>query len=209
MVTIDQVQLTEHEFRNFFIYYKDLPHQQKAVELLRQCINAADPSLLVGTADWVDVYRQSVAPIRGRTTQAGLEIIKEFEGLQLKAYLCPAGVWTIGYGQTGPHVYEGMVITEQQADNMLAESVKKFELGVADAVSVELKPNEFDALVSFAYNVGLGAFNSSTLLRRLNDGEKPTRVIVEELPKWCMAGGAKLPGLVRRREAEIRHACKQ
>ena len=71
---------------------------------------------------------------------------------------------------------------------MLAESVKKFELGVADAVSVELKPNEFDALVSFAYNVGLGAFNSSTLLRRLNDGEKPTRVIVEELPKWCMAG---------------------
>ena len=96
-------------------------------------------------------------------------------------------MWTIGYGQTGPHIYEGMVITEQQADNMLAESVE-FELGVADAVSVQLKPNEFDALVSFAYNVGLGAFNSSTLLRRLNDGEKPTRVIVEELPKWCMAG---------------------
>jgi len=207
-MSIDQVQFTEHEFRNFFLYYKDLPHQQKAVEILRQCINAADPTLLVGTADWVDAYRQSVKPIPGRTTQAGLEIIKEFEGLALRAYYCPAGVLTIGYGQTGPHIYEGMIITPEQAENMLLESVKEYERGVADAVKVALKPNEFDALVSFAYNVGLGALNSSTLLRRLNDGEKPSRVIVEELPKWCMASGAKLPGLVRRREAEIRHACK-
>ena len=139
-----------------------------------------------------------------KTSEAGIALIKEYEGCKLTAYKCPAGVWTIGYGHTAaagePIVSEGMRITAVEATNILKRDLNKFEQGVNQAVMVELAQNEFDALVSFAFNVGLGAFQRSTLLRKLNAGD--FAAVPGELMKWTKAGGKELPGLVRRRRAE-------
>lgn len=139
-----------------------------------------------------------------KTSEAGVDLIKQFEGCKLTAYKCPAGVWTIGYGHTTaagePTVVEGMKITAVEATNILKRDLKTFEAGVDAAVKVELVQNEFDALVSFAFNVGLGAFQKSTLLRKLNAGDYAA--VPGELMKWTKAGGKELPGLVRRRRAE-------
>lgn len=130
----------------------------------------------------------------------GLELIKQFEGLKLTSYLCPANVWTIGYGSTGPHVKEGMTITEQEAEDLLKEDINKFEECVNQAVEVDLTQEEFDALVSFSFNVGCVAFMGSTLLRLLNAGNK--QAAAQQFPRWNKAAGKVLAGLTRRREAE-------
>lgn len=130
---------------------------------------------------------------------AGLRLIKEFEGLSLKAYVCPAGVLTIGYGTTRG-VKPGQVISEAEAEAMLREDVRQFERGVSEAVKVPLAQHEFDALVSFAYNVGLGAFRTSTLLRLLNKGDKAGAAA--QFGRWNKAKGKVLAGLTRRRAAE-------
>ena len=139
-----------------------------------------------------------------KTSAAGINLIKEFEGVRLKAYRCPADVWTIGVGHTSaagpPVVKAGMEITNAQAMKILANDLVKFEDGVDSAVKVPLKQNQFDALVSFAFNVGLGALAKSTLLRKLNAGQYDA--VPAELMKWTKAGGKELPGLVRRRRAE-------
>lgn len=137
-----------------------------------------------------------------RISETGLDLIKHFEGLRLKAYKCPAGVWTIGYGSTGPHVEEGTTITEGWADALLRKDVERFEKGVEELVKVDLAQDEFDSLVAFSYNVGLGNLKNSTLLRKLNQGDYASAAL--EFAKWNKAAGKVLTGLTRRREAESR-----
>lgn len=129
----------------------------------------------------------------------GLALIKQFEGLELKAYLCPAKVWTIGYGSTGPHVQPGQVITEAQADALLQRDLDRFEDAVAKACPTATQ-NQFDAMVSLAFNIGIGAFLGSTLLKLHKAGDH--RRAVEAFGSWVNAGRRRLEGLVRRRAAE-------
>jgi lysozyme len=142
-------------------------------------------------------------------SKAGLNLIRSFEGLFLTAYYCPAGVLTIGYGHTNmdgvePRVTKGLKITAEQAEDILRRSLKKYEDAVKRLVKVHLTQSEFDALVSFAYNCGIGALEKSTLLRKLNKGDYAC--VPSELMKYVMAtvNGKRvvLNGLVRRRKAE-------
>jgi lysozyme len=135
-----------------------------------------------------------------RIGKAGLDLIKEFEGLKLRAYLCPAKVWTIGYGSTGPHVTAGKVITNAEAEDLLKEDLARFERAVTGFVTVSLTQNQYDALVSFAFNVGISALERSTLLKRVN--AKRFDDVPAEFLKWNRAGGRPLAGLTRRRAAE-------
>lgn len=135
-----------------------------------------------------------------KTSDAGIMLIKSFEGLKLVAYKCPAGIWTNGYGHTGPDVTPGQVITQAQADALLARDLERFEAGVSRLVSVQLTQNQFDALVCFSFNLGLGALQGSTLLRLLNAGDYAGAAA--QFPRWNKAGGKELPGLTRRRSAE-------
>lgn len=130
----------------------------------------------------------------------GLDTIKTFEGLRLDAYLCPAGVWTIGYGTTRG-VMKGDRITKEQAEKLLIEDVRQFEAAINKLVKVPLKQGQFDALVVFCYNVGIGAFERSSLLKKLNAGDYSAAP--QELGRWVRAQGVRLEGLVRRRNAEI------
>jgi lysozyme len=132
--------------------------------------------------------------------KSGLDLIKEFEGLKLRAYLCPAKVWTIGYGSTGPHVTPGKVITEKQAEELLKDDLDRFEKAVTRLVTVPLRQNQYDALVSFAFNCGIGNLESSTLLKRVN--ARLFDNAVTEFAKWNKGGGKVLAGLTRRRAAE-------
>ena len=200
-------QLSLEEFRNFFFYYKNKPHQQDAVAALWKEMPVM---LLEETAEWVQIYRTEPEQpkIDSVINDAGLALIKEFEGLRLEAYLCPAGVWTIGYGSTGEHVYQGKVITEAEAETLLRQDLWRFEDCISNCVHVMLTDNEYAALVSWCFNIGCGAATSSTLVRRLNAYEDKERVIREELPRWVHGGGEILPGLVNRRNAEIALACK-
>ncbi len=133
-------------------------------------------------------------------SKTGLDLIKSFESLRLNAYLCPAGVLTIGYGHTGKDVNTGNTITEERADELLAYDVSKFEKGVSGAVHIDLTQNQFDALVSLAFNIGLSAFTRSTLLRKLNQGDLEGAAL--EFLRWNRASGKILIGLVRRRDRE-------
>lgn len=141
-----------------------------------------------------------------RVSEEGLALIKEFEGLRLKAYKCPADVWTIGYGHTSaagePKVIPGMTITKEEAEEILKRDLVKYEKGVERLVKVQLKQGQFDALVGFAYNAGVGALEKSTLLRKVNAGKFDE--VPAEFMKWTKAGGRELPGLVRRRRAEAK-----
>ncbi|MEM1369158.1 MAG: lysozyme [Cyanobacteria bacterium P01_H01_bin.15] len=139
-----------------------------------------------------------------RINDAGLALIKHFEGRELHAYQDSVGVWTIGYGHTSaagpPQVRAGMTISEQEAEDILRQDLGLFEGGVRDRVKVSMNSNQFSALVAFSFNVGLGALGNSTLLRKLNGGDY--QGAGEEFLRWVKAGGATLPGLVRRRDAE-------
>ena len=132
-------------------------------------------------------------------SKAGLDLIKQFEGLYLNAYRCPAGVPTIGYGHAAG-VAMGQTITQQQADDYLRRDVRQFERAVSRLVRVPLTQGQFDALVSFAFNLGEGALAQSTLLRLLNAGDYAGAAA--QFDRWNKAGGCVLPGLVRRRAAE-------
>lgn len=129
-----------------------------------------------------------------------LQLIKHFEGCCLKAYRCPAGVLTIGYGHTGSSVKEGLEISQEQAEIILRHDLERFESAVHECVKVPLEQGQFDALVSFAFNCGAGALKSSTLLKKLNG--KDVIGAAQEFHKWNKARGKVLKGLVRRRKAE-------
>lgn len=137
-------------------------------------------------------------------SKTGFELIKRFEGLELKAYQDSVDVWTIGYGWTKPvdgkKVGPGIVIDQATADRLLKCGVVQYEQGVNQLVKVKITQGQFDALVSFAYNLGLRSLSTSTLLKKLNAGDKLGAA--DEFGKWINAGGVKLNGLVKRRAAE-------
>lgn len=140
-----------------------------------------------------------------KMSDAGIDaMLKKFEGCKLKAYRCPAGILTIGYGHTSaagePEVKEGMTITQEQALEILHRDLGKYEKGVKDLLKIELTQNQFDVLVDFAYNAGVGALAKSGLLRAVNAGNFDA--VPDELMKWTKGGGKVLPGLVKRRQAE-------
>lgn len=134
-----------------------------------------------------------------RTSKKGIKIITAHEGLKLGAYLCPAGVWTIGYGHTRT-AKQGMSITMQRAEELLRDDLKTAENAVNNQ-NLKLKQNQFDALVSFVFNVGSGNFRNSTLLRKAKVNPKDPSIRYE-FSRWNKGGGRVLPGLVKRREEE-------
>jgi len=141
-----------------------------------------------------------------KLNQKGIELIKSFEGLRLEAYRCSAGVWTIGYGTTKYHdgrsVKPGDKITSEQAEILFKDDLSKFSRGVIDLIKSPMLENPFSALVSLAYNIGLGAFGKSTLLKMLNEG-KEYEAVAPQFLRWNKAGGKVINGLTRRREAEM------
>jgi lysozyme len=139
-----------------------------------------------------------------KVSAEGLALIREQEGFRGLAYRDAAGVWTIGFGHTAmagpPEVKPGMKITRAEAEEILARDVAEFSAGVARAVAVPLSDMQFSALVSFAYNVGLGNFRRSSVLKAVNAGD--FAAVPRRLGLWVKAGGRTLPGLIRRRAAE-------
>ena len=140
-----------------------------------------------------------------KMSQEGINaLVKKFEGCKLKAYRCPAGICTIGYGHTSaagnPLVNDGMTITQEQANTILAADLVKFEQAVEALLKQPVTQEQFDVLVDFAYNAGVGALRSSTLLKKVNAAQFDD--VPAELMKWNKGGGKVLAGLVRRRQAE-------
>lgn len=135
-----------------------------------------------------------------RISIKGITLIKHFEGLRLNAYKDIIGVLTIGFGHTGSDVYEGLTIDESKAIDLLHVDLRKFEDGINSHVKVQLTQNQFDALVSFCYNVGLGNFYKSTMLKAIN--AQSFTVAAMQFPLWANAGGKKVPTLVKRRAEE-------
>jgi lysozyme len=130
----------------------------------------------------------------------GLSLTEQFEGFRLTAYQDQVGVWTIGYGHTGPDVSPGRMITIAQAQALLAQDISSAAACVNTGVAVKLTQQEFDALVDFVFNLGTGAFKGSTMLRVLNGGDFTSAAAQFDL--WDRAGGAVVAGLLRRRQAE-------
>ena len=137
-----------------------------------------------------------------KTSQAGIDLIKHFEGFRKEAYLCPGGVWTIGYGHTRG-VRGGDVITERQAEEFLRKDLNEAEFIVEDLISEPLLQNQFDALVSLVYNIGSGNFHDSTIRRLINAKCTEVRKLEHAWKMWKKSQGVTLSGLIRRREAEF------
>lgn len=140
-----------------------------------------------------------------KPSQKGIDLIKEFEGLRLQAYLDPIGIPTIGYGtiryDDGRKVQMGDVITKDRAIQLLTDHVSEFSCGVHELIIPHLNQNQFDALVSFAYNLGLGNLKKSTLRKKVNINPSDPTIHAEFL-KWNKAGGRVLVGLTKRRQRE-------
>ena len=134
-----------------------------------------------------------------------IDLIKKFEGLRLEAYQCSAKVWTIGYGSTmypdGTKVKQGDTCTLEQAQEYLMQDLAKRSGNIATILPDDIKQNKFDALLSFAYNLGIGALKSSTLLKKVKLNQFDPS-IPDEFMKWVKAGGKVLKGLELRRKAE-------
>ena len=144
-----------------------------------------------------------------RTSDAGIDMIKSYEGLVLYSYPDPGTggePWTIGYGHT-KGVLPGMSISEAQAEAFLREDLEGFERAVLSLLPIPMTQSEFDALVSFAFNVGTFALETSTLRKRLLEGEPRCWVYQKELPRWNKGGSGVLEGLVKRRQREADLAC--
>ncbi|CZW65187.1 lysozyme [Enterobacter hormaechei] len=139
-----------------------------------------------------------------QTSEKGIALIKQFEGCKLTAYQDSVGVWTIGYGWTQPvdgkPIRAGMTIKQETAERLLKTGLVSYESDVSRLVKVGLTQGQFDALVSFTYNLGARSLSTSTLLRKLNAGDYAGAA--DEFLRWNQAGGKVLNGLSRRREAE-------
>lgn len=165
----------------------------------RQHLNL--PSRPVGTdpyVGWMVGTREVGSNVTG-ISLAGIELIKSWEGLRTKAYLCPGNVWTIGYGHTRT-ARSGMIIDESLAEQLLQKDLEVYEDAVRKYVTKPTNQNQFDALVSFVFNVGVNAFMRSTLLKKLNAGDY--RGAANEFHRWTLADGQRLQGLIARREDE-------
>ena len=148
---------------------------------------------------WVVILLLATGLILMNLGYEGTKLLKYFEGCKLTAYQDSVGVWTIGYGHT-KGVYEGMTITQEEAEQMLLTELEEYEGYVEKYVTVPLTQNQFDALVVWVYNLGPTNFRRSTLLKELNSGNYTAAG--NEITKWNKAGGKVLAGLVKRREAE-------
>ena len=182
------------------------PHQLAALQALDESLTTEQRREF--TALWRAQGSPAAVPPEAGWLAPARQIVKEFEGCRLQAYLCPAGVWTIGWGSTtinGRGVREGQAVTQAQADAQLDTDLQRFYDALARAIpAVAGWPgHRAAALVSWTYNVGVGAMQTSTLRRRLLAGEDPLLVIPAELPRWNKAGGRELAGLTRRRAAEV------
>jgi len=138
-----------------------------------------------------------------RISTTGIALIQNFEGCHLKAYPDPktgGDPWTIGYGHTGKDVAKGQVITQMRAEELLRADLARFEAGVSAALTRPVTQSQFDAIVSFAFNCGLGALRGSTLLRMVNSGH--IEIAADEFLKWISRGTPVEKGLLRRRKAE-------
>ena len=170
---------------------------QKQVDAANQVIATATDSTV---ADMLGIAIDQMA-----VSLFGIDLICGFEGKRLFAYDDGIGVWTIGFGTTiypnGIRVKKGDTCTEAQAKAYMAHDLKKFESAVNTAVKVTLNQNQFDALVSLTYNIGIGAFKSSTLLKKLN--AKDYKGAAEQFPRWNRGGGRVLNGLIKRRKIEM------
>jgi GH24 family phage-related lysozyme (muramidase) len=182
------------------------PHQLAALQALDESLSTEQRQ------QFTELWRAQGSPAAPVSETAWLAparaIVREFEGCRLQSYLCPAGVWTIGWGSTtigGKVVREGQSITQAQADAQLDADLERFYDAIARAIPavVGWPGNRAAALVSWTYNVGVGAMQDSTLRRRILAGEDPARVAREELPRWIDKGLPSEPGLTRRRAAEV------
>ncbi len=135
-----------------------------------------------------------------QTSEKGFDLIRKYEGLRFAAYVCPGGKLTIGYGHTGPDVYEGWKIDAEEANELLEHDVERFERSVNEMVHVPMTQGMFDALISFSFNLGAGSLKGSTLLKKLNADDR--EAAADEFLKWNKAGGKVLAGLTARRESE-------
>ena len=139
-----------------------------------------------------------------QTSDKGIALIKQFEGCKLTAYQDSVGIWTIGYGWTQPvdgkPIRAGMTIKQETAERLLKTGLVSYESDVSRLVKVGLTQGQFDALVSFTYNLGARSLSTATLLRKLNAGDYAGAA--DEFLRWNKAGGKVLNGLTRRREAE-------
>jgi GH24 family phage-related lysozyme (muramidase) len=194
---------------NAAMAHKGLSHQIAAWRWLQEDLSANRPEAL---AEFAELFRADPPAKPEPSPTPGVDwltlclpLVKEFEGCRLEAYLCPAGVWTIGWGHTGPEVKQGLQWSQQQADAALAADLREAHAGMLQALPMARSysgPRQA-ALTSWVFNVGAGAAADSTLRRRLAAGEDPVAVVREELPRWNKGGGGVLPGLVRRRAAEV------
>ena len=136
-------------------------------------------------------------------TQEGLNLIKQYEGFSSTTYLCPAGYPTIGYGHLVRAGEDFTTLTEEAAEQLLRKDVASAERAVCRLINTPLTDGQFDALVSFTFNLGAGALQRSTLRRKVN--RQTHQEVPEQLMRWVWAGGRKLRGLIRRRAAEAEH----
>lgn len=139
-------------------------------------------------------------------SEKGLQLLKHYEGCELNAYRCSADVLTIGYGHT-KGVTEDMVITQEEADQMLQDEMPEYESYINDMVTVDLNQDQFDAMVCWVYNLGSGNLASSTLLKVLNEGDY--EAVPEQMKRWNKAGGKVLNGLIKRRDSEAKLFCSE
>jgi len=194
------------QLRDAAKHFKQLPHQLAAWDWLQERI---DEETLEQFAELYRADPVAKEPLPAAWLAPAVKIIKKWEGCRLKAYRCPAGVPTIGYGAArlaNRAVRMDDEITQQEADQMLLHEVENlFAPGVFELLPLAKKwrGEQVAAIISFAYNVGLGALEESTLRKRLLAGENATKVVIEELPRWNKGDGKVLEGLVNRRKDEV------
>lgn len=171
-------------------------------KLTQKQVDAADKLIATAYDDLNDML--GIATDEMHISPSGIDLICNFEGKRLTAYDDGVGVWTIGFGTTvypnGIKVMKGNTCTEAQAKTYMAHDLKKFEATVNKAVTVQLNQNQFDALVSLAYNIGTNAFSKSTLVKKLNAND--IRGAADQFDVWVNAGGKRMQGLVNRRAKE-------
>ena len=171
-------------------------------KLTQKQVDAADKLIATAYDDLNDML--GIATDEMHISPSGIDLICNFEGKRLTAYDDGVGVWTIGFGTTvypnGIKVMKGDTCTEAQAKTYMAHDLKKFEATVNKAVTVQLNQNQFDALLSLAYNIGASAFSQSTLVKKLNAND--IRGAADQFDVWVNAGGKRMQGLVNRRAKE-------
>ena len=181
----------------------DFLRKMSGGKLTQKQVDAAN-QVIANTTGSMVARMLGIAVDEMSVSNLGVDLICGFEGKRLVAYDDGVGVWTIGFGTTiypnGIKVKKGDTCTEAQAKEYMAHDLKKFEQAVNGAVNIPLNQNQFDALVSLAYNIGTGAFNKSTLVKKLNAGD--IRGAADQFDVWVNAGGKRMQGLVNRRAKE-------